>query len=63
MTAECVNLRTEIGMQGEIAAQLTQGTQVQVLEEYTLSSGNIWCRVLYQEQELYMRADMLERQN
>lgn len=63
VTAECVNLRTEIGMQGEIAAQLTQGTQVQVLEEYTLSSGNIWCRVLYQEQELYMRADMLERQN
>lgn len=63
VTAECVNLRTEIGIQGEIAAQLTQGAQVQVLEEYTLSSGNIWCRVLYQEQELYMRADMLERQN
>lgn len=63
VAVECVNLRTEIGVQGEIATQLTQGTQLQVLEEYTLSSGNVWCRVLYQEQELYMRADMLERQN
>lgn len=57
----CVNLRTQIGVDGEIAAQLEQGERVEVVEERTSASGNLWCKVLYQGQELYMRADMLEK--
>lgn len=58
---DCVNLRTEIGNSGKIAAQIGKGERVQVVEERTMASGNVWCKVIYEGQELYMRGDMLEK--
>lgn len=58
---DCVNLRSKIGTSGEIVAQLVYGARVEVMEEKTSSSGKLWCKVLYQGQEGYMRGDMLEK--
>lgn len=59
VSVDCVKLRDAAGQRGEVCALANLGARMQVVEEKALPSGTIWCGVLYQNQKLYLRKDML----
>lgn len=55
-----VNLRMLPGEEGLIVCSVPEGTSLCVTAELTCAGdGYVWCRVIYQRQNLYMRGDML----